>query len=279
LYVPCPYCDYKGLTCKAMLEEHIEKKHPEEQAYLSLQTRSRSANAGARRPRKAGYIPCPFEDTCDYLARRKDFLDRHIQKKHQPTSQPNDSQNATTKVECHKCKRQLDLKDALDLHNKMEHSNEPTLRCFHISCDFTTNTQDSLESHIKSVHETFKCPMKYCLHIANSEKMLKYHMEHIHPPNDPNVGPKFICNETNCEARFLTQKDLDAHHDKEHKKMPYQCTSSPDCNYSTSTADILADHINSKHTHAITYKCTSSPDCTFVTYSKMIYTTHQLVDH
>lgn len=109
------------------------------------------------------------------------------------------------------------LKDKLDIKSNSESKKVE-------NCETQTNQENS--------EIRFSC--NYCIHNANCEKELRWHMFHTHNSGNPEINKNIICKV--CFRSFESKKEMMCHMKVEHKELVPTCRffKNGECNFSDS---------------------------------------------
>jgi len=232
----CNYCKYKG-TNKSNLNRHIHIKHMKKEEKESnvgemnyadgehFETTSKEdIHIKTECPQfnsdlKPDQFPC---DLCDYIAKQKGHLKRHIRAKH-----------SLDRFECNLCEKTFSLNESLNRHIKSFHE-QRSYTC--PECEFVTTREENLKYHVKCQHsmETFICDQ--CGHEASTERRIMRHKRRVHE------GISYPC--TQCDHQSYDKSSLKYHMMSKHEKIRYQCDV---CTRKFTKKTSLKQHIIVKH--------------------------------
>nr|CAI5870420.1 unnamed protein product [Callosobruchus analis] len=282
VFTKCTYCN-KTFTGKALLNEHITKKHPDFVASLSCKIHectnctykttksSRLKEHMAKHPELAAFFRCTY---CNKTFALKASLNDHIAKKH-----PDFIASVSCKVhECTKCSfktaRISNLKEHMAKHPELD---SVFNRCTY--CNKTFAYKISLNDHIikkhpdfiatvsSKIHECAKCTYKTTISSKLTEHMIK------HTDFASNC---VLIKCTYCNKTFAHKKSLNDHITKKHpdfiasvSSKIHECTK---CTYKTTRSSRFRDHMAKHPELGVICRCTYCDktfplhECTKCTY-------------
>nr|CAI5870415.1 unnamed protein product [Callosobruchus analis] len=263
VFTKCTYCN-KTFTGKALLNEHITKKHPDFVASLSCKIHectnctykttksSRLKEHMAKHPELAAFFRCTY---CNKTFALKASLNDHIAKKH-----PDFIASVSCKVhECTKCSfktaRISNLKEHMAKHpelgvfSKCTYCNKTFTRKAFLNQHITNKHPDFIASLDCKIHQCTKCTYK-----TTRSSLLRNHMK-----KHPELAGK--C--TYCNKTFAYKISLNDHIIKKHpdfiatvSSKIHECAK---CTYKTTISSKLTEHMI-KHTdfasNCVLIKCT-----------------------
>nr|CAI5870413.1 unnamed protein product [Callosobruchus analis] len=249
VFTKCTYCN-KTFTGKALLNEHITKKHPDFVASLSCKIHectnctykttksSRLKEHMAKHPELAAFFRCTY---CNKTFALKASLNDHIAKKH-----PDFIASVSCKVhECTKCSfktaRISNLKEHMAKHpelgvfSKCTYCNKTFTRKAFLNQHITNKHPDFIASLDCKIHQCTKCTYK-----TTRSSLLRNHMK------------KHLFNRcTYCNKTFAYKISLNDHIIKKHpdfiatvSSKIHECAK---CTYKTTISSKLTEHMI-KHT-------------------------------
>jgi KRAB domain-containing zinc finger protein len=238
---PCPLCDLFFKTC-VMVQTHVEKDHNAtvlscEKCGDKLQTVASLRYHDFKRhlrtqPAKECYI-CEY---CGMEQRNEDFA-LHMKGKHQEflakytcpicnaisrSIRHHVLMHEDSGICCDICGKRFKNSRKLGYHIKNIHStqSEEVFQCD--SCDFTTNRDSYLKSHVRHVHGEKKFVCDLCGAAFGWNQSLQRHVQRVHDKDFP-----FQCDE--CQRWFPEKNVLEKHKKTKHKGMAIKTTKCPTC--------------------------------------------------
>ena len=201
------------------------------------------------------YFNC---DQCDYISRRKCYINIHLLKVHGVHGDGN-------LFKCGDCKHITHSKLSLDTHMWKAHHKGKRRKCKH--CGFIALHSYQLKKHVKIVHsngELFQCT--HCEYQTNSKSNLVVHTKVIHTEQG-----RFKCKD--CEFETHNRSELKHHTKITHgKDLFLYCE---ECSYkSQHTGKFLAHR--KRHLKSKPVQC---GDCSYSTLNKIGLYVHRMESH
>ena len=205
-------------------------------------------------------IPCTFSAGCNYRARTKKQLDKHVETIHEKKLQCSEcgqrfvrrsvllnhveAKHEGIRYPCDQCSYQSVSVTLLKRHSKIVHEG---LRYHCDQCEYTSSRQQCLKQHIQSKHEGIRYPCDKCEYEAADPRTLKTHVRMIHDK------VKYPCDQ--CEYQAISKTRLNSHIKIKHEGVRLSCDQ---CDHQFMTRDSLRIHIKSKH-QGIKVPCPQCP--------------------
>lgn len=164
-------------------------------------------------------------DLCDKSYNYIAHLKRHIESAHRTSNSPT--------FPCPTCGKEFNSKDTLDLHMKVIHQGI-RLPCPH--CDKEFSYQTSLKQHIQSVHDQVKITCGICAEEFSYDTNLQRHMMIKHN------GVRYPCEQ--CDKIYSSNATLQWHIKTQHEGLKLKCDY---CNSYFTHKTNLFRHLDSIH--------------------------------
>jgi KRAB domain-containing zinc finger protein len=134
---------------------------------------------------------------CEYVAKRKDHLIKHIEFVHRKVKP----------FSCAQCAFTASQRGAINRHISAVHRKEKPFLCQY--CGFSASFKGNLKQHVQKVHEKFACPIDGCQYRTATQPDLDMHLTVVHE-----AAAALKCAQCNIYCSSLT--DLNGHYVKEH---------------------------------------------------------------
>jgi len=174
-------------------------------------------------------------DECGYFASQKVNLQAHKEGAHMDT-----------KLKCNICNYETKWKRSLDGHAKV-HMNSENKRYFECRLlEYKSIYKNGLKVHMETHNSSKKYECNLCKAKLNTKAILKLHLRSIHE------GIKYDCNL--CDKSFTQKCHLRSHKNSVHATS-FQSVSCKTCDYKGRSKRSLQTHIKYKHSHREPVEC------------------------
>ena len=95
---------------------------------------------------------------CNYAARSKDLLGKHIKSNHGDSNRQHVNLDEIIELTCRLCTHESETQEEMENHMKNTHKKVTLLSCD--LCHFTVDTKENMDRHIQTIHMTAKVDIK-----------------------------------------------------------------------------------------------------------------------